>query len=239
MVCNLPIRCVFTFALLALATAPAQADTSVISRTQALRRDARYVAIQEPTPGNPRLILVDIARQKLYLLVHGQVRVSWPVSTAWRGVGNLLGSDRTPTGLFEIAVKMGAGLPEFAILNSQGPSGGVATPVFASHDLAASRFITTRLLVLEGLQPGWNEGGDVDTLARQIYIHGTANLGMLGQPASLGCVQMAPGAIIALSRAVPIGTLVLITPSLGNPEIIPGQPPAPGTIIASNSDTRD
>ena len=220
MASRLPARCIFITALLALAMIPTGA--SAFSRAQALRRDARYVARREPTPGNPRLVVVDIARQKLYLLAHGKLQASWPVSTAWRGTGNLLGSERTPTGLFEIAAKFGAGLPEFAILTSQGPSGAMAAPVFSSNDLAASRFITARILALEGLQPGWNEGGDVDTLTRQIYIHGTANLGMLGRPASLGCVQMAPGAIIALFRAVPIGTLVLITPSARNPKLIPG-----------------
>ena len=35
--------------------------------------------------------------------------------------------------------------------------------------------ITTRILWLEGLEPGFNRGGNVDSHARYIYIHGTAD----------------------------------------------------------------
>ena len=177
----------------------------------------------DPGVGANTFIVVNVARQQLYLFKHGARVATWPVSTSRYGTGERRGSFRTPLGLFMIARKVGAGLPEFAVLNRHGPVGWTATPVFASDDPAASRIITARILMLEGLEPGWNAGGNVDTYARHIYIHGTANLGQLGEPASEGCVQMAPGAMITLFRAVHRGTLVLILQNFSASPAIPGE----------------
>lgn len=164
-------------------------------------------------------IVVDVAAQQLYLFENGTLAAAWPVSTSSRGTGELQGSLETPLGAFEIVRKIGAGLPEFSILTRHGPTGGLVIP----GDSPDSDAITTRILMLKGLEPGWNEGGDVDTFKRHIYIHGTADLAQLGEPASEGCVQMAPGAVLKLFRAVPPGTLVLITPGTGNLRQIPGE----------------
>ena len=146
----------------------------------------------------------------------------WRVSTSIDGTDQEARSDGTPLGVFRIARKLGTGLPLNAVLHDQAPTGRDAHPVHASDDPAASRLITTRILWLSGLQPGWNKGGDVDTYLRHIYIHGTANLGMLGRPASHGCVQMAPRAVIALYRDVPVGTPVAIISGMGRLAAIPG-----------------
>ncbi len=171
------------------------------------------------------LIAVDIASQRLYLLRRDRRAKSWPVSTSARGIGRRIDSYGTPTGVFRIVHKIGAGLPPGEILRDQRPIGRIAMPVEARDDLAASHWITTRILWLSGLEPGWNEGGNVDTFLRHIYIHGTANLGMLGRPASEGCIQMAPRAVIALFRRVGLGTPVLIIPGNGGAVAwIPGLP---------------
>ena len=229
-------RLKFIYLAVAVSLLPAGAHASAGGHLAvALHEEWQIAHAQYPTPGNPYLIVVDIRRQSLYLLVNGKRMETWPVSTAQRGVGNEVGSDQTPLGIFEIAGKFGAGLPEFAILSSRGPTGGIAAPIFALDHPAASAVMTTRILKLEGLQPGQNEGGQVDTLARHIYIHGTANLGMLGQPASLGCVQLAPGAVIALFHRVPVGTLVLITSDAATPEI-PDDIKAPAQVFAASKD---
>lgn len=193
----------------------AQADAAFLADWQHLRD-------LDPTADSQDFVVVDIASQQLYLFEDGMRVATWAISTGLRGTGEREGSFQTPLGAFEIVEKIGAGLPEYAVLNDRGASGGIASPVFTADDVAASDLITTRILVLEGLQPGWNEDGDVDTLARHVYIHGTPNLGMLGRPASLGCVQMAPGAMITLFHAVHPDTLVLITPGTGNLAEIPG-----------------
>jgi len=77
--------------------------------------------------------------------------------------------------------------------------------------------ITTRILWLEGLEPGLNKGfnGDVnvDSHARYIYIHGTANQTSIGKPTSCGCIHLADVDLIPLFDLLPSGTLVWISES--------------------------
>ena len=54
----------------------------------------------------------------------------------------------------------------------------------------------TRILWLEGLEPGVNRGAGIDRRARYIYIHGTAHTRLLGRPASHGCIRMANADVI-------------------------------------------
>lgn len=204
------------------ARAPAHGASLPPRLAQDLRLLWRDVRARFPAPTDSALVVVDVHTQRLYLLRRGRVADVWPVSTAINGIGQIANSDATPVGVFRVARKIGAGLPPDAVLRDQVATGQVVAPVRAPDDLAASRWITTRILWLTGLQPGWNEGADEDTFLRHIYIHGTANVGMLGRPASHGCVQMAPRAVMALYRAVPVGTPVLITPGTGRIAAIPG-----------------
>jgi len=66
-------------------------------------------------------------------------------------------------------------------------------------------------LWLKGLQPDVNQGAGVDSYARYIYIHGTQEEGLLGRPASHGCVRMANQDVIDLFESVMVGTFVYIT----------------------------
>jgi lipoprotein-anchoring transpeptidase ErfK/SrfK len=70
--------------------------------------------------------------------------------------------------------------------------------------------ITSRILWLEGLEPGFNRGGRVDSFKRFIYIHGTSDEGLIGRPASHGCVRMKNADVIELFDAIKVGTPVLI-----------------------------
>lgn len=186
--------------------------------------DAAWQRVRErfPSAADRTLIAIDIQRQTLYLLRQGGRAKRWPVSTSVHGIDRREGSYGTPIGVFRIARKIGAGLPPGEILRDERPTGRIATPVVSHDDLAASHWVTTRILWLSGSEPGWNEGGDFDTFLRHIYIHGTANIGMLGKPASEGCIQMAPSAAIALFRRVRVGTPVLIIPGGGDLASIPG-----------------
>ena len=71
--------------------------------------------------------------------------------------------------------------------------------------------ITNRLFWLEGLEPGFNRGGNVDSYKRSIYIHGTGNEPAIGQPASHGCVHLSANDLIPLYDKLPVGTLVWIS----------------------------
>lgn len=213
-----------------------------LRRDRAFRADWRHIEAHDPTPGNHSFIAVDIAREKLYLFKRGHRIAAWRVSTAIDGIGQRAGSRRTPVGVFRIARKIGAGLNLDAVLRGRVPTGAITPLVAQPDDPAASRPIIARILWLQGLQRGWNRGGDVSTFRRYIYIHGTPNVGMLGRPASHGCVQMSPWAVESLYRDVPTGTPVLITPGSGNLRHIPGpffNKGAPATIASTETAAND
>ncbi len=71
-------------------------------------------------------------------------------------------------------------------------------------------WILTRILQLEGLEEGRNKGGEVDSLERYIYIHGTPDLTALGKPGSHGCIRMNNKEVIELADWILIDTQVCI-----------------------------
>jgi hypothetical protein len=125
-------------------------------------------------------------------------------STSRFGIGQVEGSNCTPLGLHRIAEKIGAGEPAGTVFKGRKIIGHTSQPEFADAK------ITTRILWLDGLEPGFNRGGNVDSHARYIYIHGTADQKSLGRPASHGCIHLADADLIALFDLLPGGTLVWI-----------------------------
>ena len=71
--------------------------------------------------------------------------------------------------------------------------------------------ITDRILWLEGLEPGFNSGCEVDSRQRYIYIHGIGDESRLGQPNSQGCIHLGAADLLPLFDTIPEGTLVFIT----------------------------
>lgn len=153
------------------------------------------------------ILYVSVHRQQLLHLRSGVLIAAYAVSTASKGLGAAQDSYRTPTGLHRVNGKHGDGVPLFGILRDREFTGGIADPDFAGQD---KDWITTRLLWLDGLEPGVNRGGMVDSRERFIYIHGTANERSIGRPASMGCVRMRNADIVTLFEAVPDGALVVI-----------------------------
>jgi len=78
-----------------------------------------------------------------------------------------------------------------------------------SEDQLAN-LITSRILRLRGLEEDVNLGGNVDTFARFVYIHGTNHEAKLGSPASSGCIQVSNADAIQLAVLVPVGSHLLI-----------------------------
>ncbi len=126
-------------------------------------------------------------------------------STSRFGIGQTEGSNRTPLGLHRIAEKIGAGWPAGTAFKGRRPIG------YTWKGLPNAK-ITTRIFWLDGLEPGFNRGGNVDSHARYIYIHGTGDQTTIGKPSSCGCVHLADADIIPLSHKLPSGTLVWIRP---------------------------
>ena len=152
-------------------------------------------------------VIVSIARQSLRLRQGGVDRMVFDVSTASRGAGCRNGSFCTPLGLHRIRLKIGAGCAPGTVFAGRRPTGEVLTPALRER-FPQRDWILTRVLWLDGLEAGVNRGGEVDTLRRFIYIHGTADEARIGQPTSHGCVRMRSHDIVQLFDAVTIGTLV-------------------------------
>lgn len=160
------------------------------------------------------VIIISISEQRLFLMQNDKLIRSFPVSTAEAGVGNLSGSYQTPLGVHFIAEKIGDNAPLASIFKGRINTGKIASILTRRDSRSTEDLITSRILWLSGLQEGINNGRNIDTYQRYIYIHGTHEEGRLGKPASHGCIRMANQAIIDLFEQVAEGTLVDIVKTL-------------------------
>lgn len=156
------------------------------------------------------LIQVHIPRQELELRdADGRLIRRYSVSTALNGAGELKGSQKTPRGLHRIRAKIGTGAPTAAVFVGRRATGEIWTPELAAT-YPKRDWILTRILWLCGCEPGFNRLGQVDSMARYIYIHGTPDSEPMGQPRSHGCVRMRNDDVMALFDRVSVGTQVEI-----------------------------
>ncbi len=157
-------------------------------------------------------IFVSIPEQMLYLVENGVPVWQARCSTATAGVGSREGSLQTPTGWHKVETKIGADMPWGQVFRSREATKAVWKPgVETKEDL-----VLTRVLPLDGLEPGVNQGKDkegkvVDSRVRGIYIHGTNGEENIGKPASHGCVRLLNDDVITLFDLVPAGALVYIS----------------------------
>ena len=158
-------------------------------------------------------IEISIQHQTLTLLDDfGGVMSNFPVSTAANGVGCKKNSGCTPLGNHIIRAKIGAGALPNTVFVGRRPTGEICTPdlmaQFPNRD-----WILTRILWLSGTELGFNRLGNVDTMQRYIYIHGTPESTDMSKIGSHGCVRMRNSDIIELFELVEAGTPVLISES--------------------------
>jgi len=153
---------------------------------------------------------ISLARQELQLKdEQGRVVRTYSVSTAKKGAGEKNGSFCTPRGRHVVRAKIGAGQPPNAVFVRRRPTGELWSP--ALHARYPGRdWILTRILWLSGCEPGFNRLGEVDTMRRYIYIHGSPESAEMGKPGSIGCVRMRNADIVELFDLVPAGTQVEI-----------------------------
>jgi hypothetical protein len=155
-----------------------------------------------PIPaGSPQIVAlrVEVSSQRLSLLIGGVLDRDYEISTSRFGLGSEEGSYKTPLGRFVITEKFGEGAPPGAVFRSRQMTGEIAM-LGGDEDL-----VLTRIFWLSGLDPH-----NVNTHDRYIYIHGTNQEALIGQPASHGCVRMRNAEIIVLYDLVPVGTSVEI-----------------------------
>jgi hypothetical protein len=157
----------------------------------------------------PFVLIVSVANQTVSLFekTFAPLRLcvkEFSCSTSRFGIGQVAGSNGTPLGLHRVVEKIGGGWPVGTVFRGRQPVG------YTWKGLPFAK-ITTRILWLEGLEPGFNRGGNVDSHARYIYIHGTGDETTIGRPMSCGCVHLAADDLIPLFDKLPGGTLVWIT----------------------------
>jgi lipoprotein-anchoring transpeptidase ErfK/SrfK len=154
-------------------------------------------------------IRIGLAEQRLDLLLGGRLARSYPISTSKHGAGELRDTFKTPRGRHVIRAKIGAGAAIGAVFRGRRLTGEIYSDELARAHPGRD-WILTRILWLSGTEVGKNRLGDVDTMRRYIYIHGTPDSTPLGVPGSIGCVRMANSAIVELFDLVQTGTVVQI-----------------------------
>jgi lipoprotein-anchoring transpeptidase ErfK/SrfK len=155
-------------------------------------------------------ININITTQELvYEDNNGNIIRRYPVSTSRHGAGERLGSFCTPRGRHIIRAKIGTGQPVNTIFVGRRPTGEVYSPELAVQ-FPNRDWILTRILWLSGCDIGFNRLGQVDTMRRYIYIHGSPDSVDMGIPASIGCIRMKNNDIIDLYDRVLPGTRVEI-----------------------------
>jgi L,D-transpeptidase YbiS len=155
-------------------------------------------------------IEVEVASQTLKVFDDAGALVrSYPVSTSASGLGEQEGSNCTPRGRHIVRAKIGAGLPMYTVFRGRRPTGEIWSPEL--HAKAPDRdWMLTRLLWLSGCEPGRNRLGQVDSMRRYVYIHGTADSEPMGVPKSHGCIRMRNDDVAELFELVPPYTEVMI-----------------------------
>lgn len=143
----------------------------------------------------------------------GQILASYAVSTATNGPGCLKDSGCTPLGSHSIRAKIGQDAAPNTVFVGRRPTGEICTPeLMLAHP--KRDWILTRILWLSGQEVGVNRLGNVDTMQRFVYIHGSPDSVKMGEVGSHGCVRMRNSDIIALFNQVSVGISVHITQGL-------------------------
>ncbi len=168
--------------------------------------DQVLVSLQQQ---GPAYVHVSPSLQQLKLIQGAQTLKIYTISTGRNGLGEEKDSYKTPRGLHQIRAKIGAGLPSNAVFKNRRFHGEIFTP--ESETISPGRdWILTRIMWLSGLEPGFNRLGNVDTMQRYIYIHGSPDTRPVGQPTSRGCIRMRNEDIIEFFDLVDCGTRVYI-----------------------------
>ena len=157
-------------------------------------------------------IIINLAEQTLRLLDDDESVMHFSVSTAANGAGEQSGSECTPRGRHVIRAKIGQDCPVNTVFVGRRPTGEIYSRqlggLFPDRD-----WILTRILWLSGTQPGINRFGQVDTMRRYIYIHGSPDETVMGVPGSHGCIRMHNDDVVRLFNHVRAGTPVTIVDS--------------------------
>ncbi len=147
-------------------------------------------------------IFVSLPAQTLELYDGANLLARYRISSARLGAGEQSESYMTPRGRHIVRAKIGSGCPENTVFVRRRPTGELWTAELAAQ-FPERDWILTRILWLSGREPGCNRLGQVDTMRRYIYVHGTPDSVKLGEPGSRGCLRMRNSDIVELFDRVP------------------------------------
>ncbi len=168
-------------------------------------------SVASPVLAGDVSLRVSISKQQLCVIRAGEILKAYPVSTSKYGIGSKQLSNKTPLGRHAIAKKIGAGMPALTVFKNRVAVGRL-NHANLTREPVKQDLVTSRILWLKGLEPGLNSGRRVDSFHRFIYIHGTADEGLIGTPASHGCIRMKNADVMELFDSVDVGTPVMIEP---------------------------
>lgn len=154
-----------------------------------------------------KMLFVDVNSQEMYVMNKNTVLQVFQISSSKYGEGEIPNSMKTPLGLHFIAKKVGDGADMNTIFKSRVNTRRKAVP--NSEKFRDKDLITTRIMWLEGGEER-NSLGAKSSMRRYIYIHGTPDEDLLGEPASHGCIRMRNIDVYALYEFVEEGTPVII-----------------------------
>lgn len=158
---------------------------------------------------NNQLIFVSTAKQEMSCYKNDRLEYSYSVSTGKNGVGEVINSECTPRGWHQVFSLIGSALPINSVFVQRKWSGEIYNKELAQA-YPNRDWILTRIIQLDGLEEGRNKGGEVDSLRRYIYIHGTPDTNPMGEPLSHGCIRLRNNDIIELMNWIDLKTLVCI-----------------------------
>lgn len=140
-------------------------------------------------PHDGLLLVVSVDTQSITVVDAGGVKGQFAVSTAAAGAGNRQDSERTPLGWHRVETRIGGDEPPGRVFVSRVAQEQRLAP-HEWRNPSSGDYVLTRILWLRGLEPGVNAGPGIDSYARYIYLHGTNQEQLLGQPASHGCIRL-------------------------------------------------
>lgn len=203
-------------AFAAVAILAAMTISAASAATRAMSLAARDISLAREALSSPfaagvsSVIVVDVSYQRLVLWQDREAKCVFAVSTAKAGSGNRDGSGKTPLGWHRVAERIGRNAAPGQVFVSRVPTGEALPESLWRSTLDDDR-VMTRIMWLEGLEPGKNSGPGIDSHERFIYIHGTNQEHLLGSPASHGCIRLANRDVIELFRLTDgVETLCLI-----------------------------
>lgn len=195
------------FFVVALVVTFFQAGTKSPSLWQSYKQEANE---KFGYPLDQPILVVKISEQKLYFLAASGEK-SYAISSSKYGIGSEAGSNKTPLGYHKVKYKFGDNAAKGAIFKARKATGEIAH-IYTDNTDVEEDYVTTRIMWLDGLETGKNSGKGISSFNRFIYIHGSPEEGLIGKPASHGCIRMKNDDVIELYNIVREGNLVLILP---------------------------